>query len=155
MRQLPKIVADAPIGQSVEVKVWRNKKILTKNIIVTRLEETSEYKNENNKQAAPLVVTIKELGIKIRNINSQDIETRSNLKDKKGVYIIEINGDSPLALLPVQQGEIIIAVANTPVGNVKNFEDQFKKEIKKNTNSVLLTILDSNNQSKFIGVKIK
>jgi serine protease Do len=55
----------------------------------------------------------------------------------------------------VQQGEIIIAVANTPVSNVKNFEDQFKKELKKNTNSVLLTILDSNNQSKFIGVKIK
>ena len=101
------------------------------------------------------MVTIKELGIKIRNINSQDVENRSNLKDKKGVYILEISGDSPLALLPVQQGEIIIAVANAPVSNVKNFEDQFKKELKKNTNSVLLTILDSNNQSKFIGVKIK
>ncbi|NBU54036.1 MAG: serine protease, partial [Proteobacteria bacterium] len=62
---------------------------------------------------------------------------------------------SPLALLPVQQGEIIIAVANAPVSNVKNFEDQLKKELKKNTNSVLLTILDNNNQSKFIGAKIK
>jgi serine protease Do len=58
-------------------------------------------------------------------------------------------------LFRVQQGEIILAVANIPVSNVKNFEDQFKKELKKNTNSVLLTILDSNNQSKFIGVKIK
>jgi serine protease Do len=55
----------------------------------------------------------------------------------------------------VKEGEIIIAVANISVSNVKNFEDQFKKEIKKNTNSILLTILDSNNQSKFIGVKIK
>jgi serine protease Do len=155
MRKLPKIVADTPIGQSVEVKVWRNKKILTKNITVTRLEETSEYKKENNKQATPLVVTIKELGIKIRNINNQDIEQRSNLKDKKGVYILEISGDSPLALLPVKEGEVIIAVANIPVSNVKNFEDQFKKELKKNTKSILLTILDSNNQSKFIGVKIK
>jgi serine protease Do len=155
MRKLPKIVADTPIGQSVEVKVWRNKKILTKNITVTRLEETSEYKKENNKQAPPSVVTIKELGIKIRNINNQDIEQRSNLKDKKGVYILEISGDSPLALLPVKEGEVIIAVANIPVSNVKNFEDQFKKELKKNTKSILLTILDSNNQSKFIGVKIK
>jgi serine protease Do len=155
MRKLPKIVADTPIGQSVEVKVWRNKKILTKNIIVTRLEETSEYKNENNKQAIPAVITIKELGIKIRNINNQDVEKRPNLKDKKGVYIMEVSGDSPLALLRVQQGEIIVAVANIPVSNVKNFEDQFKKELKKNTNSVLLTILDNNNQSKFIGAKIK
>jgi serine protease Do len=155
MRKLPKIVADTRVGQSVEVKIWRNKKILTKNITVIRLEEASDYKNENSKQVAPSAITIKELGIKIRNINNQDVEKRSNLKDKKGVYILEISGDSPLALLPVKEGEIIIAVANIPVSNVKNFEDQFKKEIKKNTNSVLLTILDSNNQSKFIGVKIK
>ncbi|NBV93370.1 MAG: Do family serine endopeptidase, partial [Proteobacteria bacterium] len=155
MRKLPKIVADTRVGQSVEVKIWRNKKILTKNITVTRLEEASEYKNENSKQVAPSAITIKELGIKIRNINNQDVEKKPNLKDKKGVYILEISGDSPLALLPVKEGEIIIAVANIPVSNVKNFEDQFKKEIKKNTNSVLLTILDSNNQSKFIGVKIK
>ena len=155
MRKLPKIVADTRVGQSVEVKIWRNKKILTKNITVIRLEEASEYKNENSKQVAPSAITIKELGIKIRNINNQDVEKKPNLKDKKGVYILEISGDSPLALLPVKEGEIIIAVANIPVSNVKNFEDQFKKEIKKNTNSVLLTILDSNNQSKFIGVKIK
>ncbi|MSP06534.1 MAG: DegQ family serine endoprotease [Candidatus Fonsibacter sp.] len=155
MRKLPKIVADTSIGKSVEVKVWRNKKLLTKNITVTRLEETSEYKNENSKQITPAVVAIKELGIKIRNITNQDVEKRSNLKDKKGVYILEISSDGPLVLLPVQEGEIIIAVANTPVSNVKNFEDQFKRELKKNTNSILLTILDSNNQSKFIGVKIK
>ena len=155
MRKLPKIVADTRVGQSVEVKIWRNKKILTKNITVIRLEEASDYKNENSKQVAPSAITIKELGIKIRNINNQDVEKKPNLKDKKGVYILEISGDSPLALLPVKEGEIIIAVANIPVSNVKNFEDQFKKEIKKNTNSVLLTILDSNNQSKFIGVKIK
>ncbi len=101
------------------------------------------------------MLLLKSLELKIRNINNQDVEQRSNLKDKKGIYILEISGDSPLALLPVKEGEVIIAVANIPVSNVKNFEDQFKKELKKNINSILLTILDSNNQSKFIGVKIK
>jgi serine protease Do len=101
------------------------------------------------------LLLLKSLELKIRNINNQDVEQRSNLKDKKGIYILEISGDSPLALLPVKEGEVIIAVANIPVSNVKNFEDQFKKELKKNINSILLTILDSNNQSKFIGVKIK
>ena len=91
----------------------------------------------------------------IANKYLEEFKGKSNLKDKKGVYILEISGDSPLALLPVKEGEVIIAVANIPVSNVKNFEDQFKKELKKNTKSILLTILDSNNQSKFIGVKIK
>ena len=54
--------------------------------------------------------------------------------------ILEIKGDGPLALLPIQEGEVITAVGNTPVVDIKNFEDQFKKEIRKNTNSILLTI---------------
>jgi serine protease Do len=119
------------------------------------LKRQANIKKKITNKSSPSIVTIKELGIKIRNINNQDIEQRSNLKDKKGVYILEISGDSALALLPVKEGEVIIAVANIPVSNVKNFEDQFKKELKKNTKSILLTILDSNNQSKFIGVKIK
>jgi serine protease Do len=155
MRRLPKIVAETTIGENVEVKVWRNKNILTKKIVVTRLEDTSEYKNENNKPSASTFATIKELGIKIRNINNQDVEKRPNLKNKKGVLIVEIESNSPLSLLPVQQGDIIIAVSNIQVGDVKNFEEIFKRELKKNLNSILLTLLDTNNQNKFIGVKIK
>jgi serine protease Do len=137
------------------VKIWRNKQIIIKNIKVARLEETVEGRRENNKQVTPTSAFIKELGIKIRNITSEDIEKRPILKDKKGVFILEIKGDGPLALLPIQEGEVITAVGNAPVVDIKNFEDQFKKEIRKNTNSILLTIFDSNNQSKFIGVKIK
>jgi serine protease Do len=155
MRKLPKIVAETPIGENVAVKIWRDKKILTKQITVTRLEDTSEYKSENNKPAPSSFVTIKELGIKVRNINNQDVEKRPNLKNKKGAYILEINTNSPLSLLPVQEGDIIIAVSNIQVSDVKNFEDIFKKELKKNLNSILLTLIDNNNQNKFIGVKIK
>jgi serine protease Do len=155
MRKLPKIVAETPIGENVSVKIWRDKKILTKQITVSRLEDTSEYKSENNKPSLSSFATIKELGIKIRNINNQDVEKRPNLKNKKGVYIEEINSNSPLSLLPVQEGDIIIAVSNIQVSDVKNFEDIFKKELKKNLNSILLTLIDTNNQNKFIGVKIK
>jgi serine protease Do len=155
MRKLPKIVADTPIGQSVEVKIWRNKTILTKNITVAKLEETSDFKNQNSKEAASAVVTIKELGIKIRNISKEDIETRPSLKDRRGVYILEISSDSPLALLPVQEGEIITAIGNNQISNIKSFEEQLKNEKRKNLKSILLTILDSKNQTKFVGVKIK
>ena len=154
-RRLQKIVAETPIGKNVDVKIWRNKQIITRNIKVARLEETVESRRDNNRQSTPTSVSIKELGVKIRNITNEDVEKRPALKDKKGVLILEIRGDGPLALLPIQEGEVITAVGNNPVFDIKNFEDQFKKEIKKNTNSILLTIFDSNNQSKFIGVKIK
>ena len=84
------------------MKIWRNKQIIIRNIKVARLEETVEGRRENNKQVTPTSAFIKELGIKIRNIANEDIEKRPILKEKKGVFILEIKGDGPLALLPIQ-----------------------------------------------------
>ena len=71
------------------MKIWRNKQIIIRNIKVARLEETVEGRRENNKQVTPTSAFIKELGIKIRNISSEDIEKRPILKDKKGVLLVD------------------------------------------------------------------
>ena len=38
MKELPKIVAETDVGKKVIVKVWRNKREITKEIILGRLE---------------------------------------------------------------------------------------------------------------------
>ena len=37
MKELPAIVAKTKVGTTVKVKIWRNKKELTKNILLGRL----------------------------------------------------------------------------------------------------------------------
>ena len=44
MRTLPKIVAKTKVGKSVIVKVWRNKKLISKKVILGRLESSGEFK---------------------------------------------------------------------------------------------------------------
>jgi len=153
-RKLQRIVGETPIKKSVEIKVWRNKKLLSKQINVERLEEAAEYK-ESQRPVASSTLSVKELGVKIRNISQQDVSKRQALKDKNGVIISEIEKDGPVSLLPINEGDVIVAVANVQITNTKTFDDLFKRELRKNLNSILLTIFDTNNQTKFIGVKIK
>ena len=44
MRTLPKVVANTQVGKTVKLKIWRNKKLISKNLTLGRLESTDEYK---------------------------------------------------------------------------------------------------------------
>ena len=49
MKELPKIVAQTEVGKTVNVKVWRNKKEITKKIKLGRLETSEDFKEEEKK----------------------------------------------------------------------------------------------------------
>ena len=46
MRVLPKVVGEAPVGKAATLKIWRNEKILTKKIVLGRLEDTEQFKKK-------------------------------------------------------------------------------------------------------------
>ena len=46
MQELPLIVAQTDVGETVEVKVWRNNKELIKKITLGRLETSEDFKAE-------------------------------------------------------------------------------------------------------------
>ena len=50
MKELPKIVAQTEVGKTVDVKVWRNKKEITKKIKLGRLETSSDFKEEKKEK---------------------------------------------------------------------------------------------------------
>ena len=96
-----------------------------------------------------------DLGVSVRNINNNDVKNRSKLKTKKGVIITNINPNGPLSMLPITPGDAVIAVQNSKVQNTKDFQAKISKLIKSGKKSILLTIVDLNNSTRYIGVKIK
>ena len=44
MKELPAIVAKTKVGTRVQVKIWRNKKEITKSILLGRLETSDDFK---------------------------------------------------------------------------------------------------------------
>jgi serine protease Do len=156
MRKLPKVVGESPVGKSATFKVWRNKKIITKTIVLGRLEDTEEFKkkSKSKKVEKKKDTLLKSLGAKVRNITDQDIASRKLSSDIGGVIIQEIQADGALSDTPIQVGDIIVGLKNEKVKNVSDFEDKLKKIIKSGNTSILLTVIDSKNRSRYVGVKI-
>ena len=44
MRNLPRVVANTKPNKSVSVKIWRDKKFVTKRLVLGRMESAKEFK---------------------------------------------------------------------------------------------------------------
>merc|ERR1711965_1229818 len=81
MRNLPKVVANTKVGKSVQLKIWRSKKSITKKLTLGRLESSEEFKEKKIKTVKKKEEAIKSLKIVVREVNDNDISSR-NLNKK-------------------------------------------------------------------------
>ena len=65
MKELPMIVARTEVGKKVKVKIWRNKKEITKTITLGRLETSEDFKISEKKEELPKETLIENLKIKV------------------------------------------------------------------------------------------
>ncbi len=152
MRKLPKVVANTKVGKNVKLKVWRNKKLISKNLKLGRLESSEEFKEKKTTPKKTEEIEIEKLKISVRDLNKEDISSRK-LKIKKGVVITEIFSKSPLkGLLSVD--DIIIEAKRTPIEKSSDLKDVVNKVIKKGDKNLLLSIIDKDNRRRYLGVKL-
>ncbi len=153
MRTLPKVVANTEVGKKIKLQIWRDKKLITKNLKLGRLESSEEFKEKKTKTKKTKEFEIENLKITVRDLKEEDISSR-NLKISKGVVITEIMNKSPLKNL-VKIGDIIIEVGRSPVTNSTDLKNIVDKIFKQGDKNMLLSIIDSNNRRRYLGVKIK
>jgi len=154
MRKLPKVVAGTAVGKSVELKIWRNKKLISKRLILGRLESSEEFKEK--KTLAPKKddeLQVDTLKITVRELNAKDIKSRNLLKKTKGAVILEIDKKSPLVGL-LNINDIIIEVQKKSIMNSANIDKMIKNLTQQGSKTVLLTIINSRNQRRYLGVKL-
>ena len=154
MRTLPKLVSRTEVGKTVELEIWRDKKLITKKLTLGRLESSEDFKAENKpinpkKEESEIEV----LKIMVREVSPQDIESRKLEKKTQGVVILEIGNKSPLTGL-LQAGDIILEVQKNKVSSADDLNKQIETINKKGEQTLLLTIINNNNQRRYLGVKI-
>jgi len=152
MRTLPRVVANTKVGKNVKVQIWRNKKLISKNLKLGRLESSEEFKEKKSKQKKTEEIEIEKLKITVRDLNKEDISSR-NLKITKGVVITEISNKSPLKG-KLNINDIIIEAKKIPITKSSDLKDVIEKIIKKGDKNLLLSIIDSNNRRRYIGIKL-
>tara|TARA_S200000501_G_C20847162_1_gene754107 strand:+ start:13 stop:1419 length:1407 start_codon:yes stop_codon:yes gene_type:complete len=152
MRTLPKVVANTKVGKKVQIKIWRNKKLISKNLKLGRLESSEEFKEKKTKTKKIEEVEIKNLKITVRNLNQEDIAEKK-LKINKGVVITEISNKSPLKGL-LKINDIIIEAKGTPITKPSDLIETVNRMLKKGDKNLLLSIIDNDNRRRYLGVKL-
>ena len=154
MRTLPKLVAQTKVGKRVVLKIWRNQKLISKNVLLGRLESSEEFKAEKKSEPdKSKYVKIENLKIFIRDLTQKDISERKLPKNTTGVVVTEISEESPL--LFVSANDVIVELQKKKVINSKQFSNLVKEIIKKGAKTLYLAIYNSSNQRSYITVKLK
>ena len=152
MKELPIIVARTEVGKKVKVKIWRNKKEIEKNITLGRLETSEDFKVADQKQK-PLETKIEELKITVRETTSEDIKLRKLPNQTKGLVVTKIEDDSPLKN-SIELDSIILEAQKKKIKNVNDLKQITQQVLRSNQKTILLVIFNSENQRRYIGVKL-
>ena len=152
MKELPRIVAQTEVGKTVEVKVWRNEKELTKKIKLGRLETSEDFKVEKKEEVDSNISEIKNLKISVRVLSTKDVKDRKLPDNTSGLVITNIQQDSPLNYLKVNN--IIAEAQKKKIRSVKDFEKIINNVLLSNEKTMLIAIYNNQNQRRYIGVKL-
>lgn len=119
-RDLPRIVAQTPIGKAVDVVVWRQGREVSKTVTLGRLDEApqkaSASRNEPNSRGSAQTGSL--LGLDVTALNAET-RRRFNIKDGvEGVLVTKVNPDSPAAERRISVGDVIVEVQREPVKSV-------------------------------------
>jgi len=152
MKELPRIVAQTEVGKTVEVKIWRNEKELTKKVKLGRLETSEDFKTEKKEEADPNISEIKTLKISVRVLSEKDVKIRKLPEGTSGLVITNIQQDSPINYLKVDN--IIVEAQKKKIRSVKDFEKIINGVLQSSEKTMLIAIYNNQNQRRYIGVKL-
>ncbi len=151
MQTLPKLVAEAAIGQNTEVVVWRNESKITLYVNLGKqpsLEELAAIENEGTS------VQIKELGIKVRTLSDDDKIRLELDQSVEGVIIGDIDQDSFLIRQNIKKDDVIIEIQNKPVTTSGDALAVIDEVIAQGKENILIVFYAGPNSRKYIGVRL-
>jgi serine protease Do len=160
MRDLPKIVAETPVGKNVEVIVIRKGKEEKKTVKLGRLEDAAEKQPAalTKKDSAPdeKSVVKKTLGLELSNL-SDDLRKKFSITDKikNGVVITGVDPNSTAAERRLQPGMVIVEVQQQPVANAADLQSRIDKLKKDGKRTAMLLVTTPDGDTTFVALGLQ
>jgi serine protease Do len=160
MHDLPRIVADTPVGKEVEVVIIRKGKEETHRVKIGRLEDGEKLAAADpskDNAPAPKSAVQKTLGLELSNL-SDDLRKKFKVRDNvKGVLITGVDS-SVAASAPdkrLSPGDVIVEVQYQGVGNPADLQsriDQLKTQGKK---VAVLLVSNPDGETRFVALSLQ
>jgi len=153
MRDLPRIVAESPIGKEVDVVVIRKGEEKTFQIELGRLEDGEKMIAETEAAEEPETVSI--LGMEIAGLDDALREQYGISEDVEGVVITSVDEDSSAAEKRIEPGNVIVEIAQEAVRTPQEVEDRIEELQDDGRRNALLMIANETGELRFVTVPMR
>ena len=148
LRRFPRLVANARVGSTIDIVVWRGGKEVPLKLRIGEQEDDAKQnvaaKGDSGKKPPepdqPIVSSVEQLGLTLQKATDQ-LREKYGLSDQvKGVVVTKVAPNSPAAEKQLQAGDVILEVDQKPVASPQEVGDIVTKLQQAKKRSVLLFV---------------
>ena len=160
MHDLPRIVADTPVGKEVEVVIIRKGKEETHTIKIGRLEDGEKLAAADaKKNAAPEQKSVvqKTLGLELSSL-SDDLRKKFKVRDSvKGVLVTAVDPSvaSSATDKRLSPGDVIVEVQYEAVGNPSDLQTQLEALKSQGKKVAVLLVSNGDGETRFVALSLQ
>ncbi len=144
---LPRIVAATKPGSKAVVELWRKGEIRRITVEVAEMPEDAKLARSAPKLADDVAEMISRLGIAVIELTREQLQ---ELQIKGGLLVEEVKGSAARAA-GLQQGDVLLAIGNTPIHSLNQF-NEILKQVPKGKNVALL--VRRGNAASYVAIRL-
>ncbi len=145
---LPRLVAAAPIGSKLPLKILRDGKELTLEATIGEMPKAPETEQAAEQSGGPESA----LGMEFVPLTPQLRSRLHTPKDVKGVVVGRVADNSPAASLGIQPGDVVESIDRKPVTTPREATAQLKEAA---AHGDVLLLLNRHGTSEFVGLSVE
>ena len=161
MRDLPRVVAESPVGKAVDVVIVRKGVEQTVKVTLGRLEDGEKLaQSEESKlgEAAPdkdkAVSAATVLGMTVAELNDEARKKFAISPDVSGVVVTEVAKNSAAFERGIQAGEVITEIAQELVSSPKEVMDRMAALKEQGRKNALLMLASKTGELRFVTLRM-
>jgi len=154
MRDLPRIVAESPIGEEVDVVIIRKGEEQTVAVTLGRLEDGEQLiAQTQGGDAEPQTTTV--LGLELAELDQTLRVEYEIAEDIEGVLIVGVDADSAAAEKRIVAGDVIVEVAQEVVRSPRDVMERFDELQDDGRRNALLMVANKSGELRFVTVPMR
>ena len=157
MRDLPRIVAESPVGEVVDVLILRNGEEQTVQVTLGRLEDSQDLAEagaEGEDDEPQNEATAELLGLTLGELDEEQRSAFEIAETVNGVLITEVAADSEASEKELQPGEVIVEVAQEAVSTPADVEARIEALREEGRRNALLMIAQPDGTLRFVTLRM-
>ncbi|MDF2096103.1 DegQ family serine endoprotease [Aquibaculum arenosum] len=154
MRRLPRMVAETPVGESVEVVIWRRGEEVSLFVDLGLLDEEVVAALPQPREEPASEESIEDLGLTLSPI-TEELQERFLLEpDAAGVVVIDVAPMSPAAERGLRPGDVIAEMDQEPVTTPEEVRDHLV-QAREEGYRVITLLIRRNGEYQWVALRIE